>query len=311
MSSPPSFHVSRAAIIGCGLLGGSVALRLRQARVADVIAGCAATEEEADAAQALGILDFATASMAAAARDADLVVIATPVGVIPAALRAVVVAARADALVTDVGSTKAGVVAAAETIFGPGGVSPRGPVFVGAHPMAGTEHAGAAHAHASLLDRVPLLLTPGPTTPIESLERASAFWESLGLRVHVMTAEAHDRAVAVTSHLPRVLASLLVELVEHEVASRDRAYVIGPGFRGATRTAISGDGIWRDILRENAGAVRTALAALGHAAERVDALLDDPADGDPANHDARLAQWLTTTAGTCRALHDTSESTRD
>lgn len=303
MSSDPSYHAARAAIIGCGLLGGSVALRLRQARVADRIVGCAATPAEAATAQSLGILDEAADSIAAAARDADLVIIATPVGVIPDALRAVAIAACADALVTDVGSTKAGVVAAADAIFGPGGVSPRGPVFVGAHPMAGTEHAGAAHAHASMLERVPLLLTPGPDTPIESLERASAFWEALGLRVHVMTAEDHDRAVAVTSHLPRVLASLLVDLAEHEVANGDRAFVLGPGFLGATRTAASNGVIWRDILRANAPAVRAALAALGEAAGRLDALLAAPADDDAA-----LTAWLATTAQAARALHDSAQA---
>lgn len=306
MSPANPLRVSRAAIIGCGLLGGSVALRLRQARLAGVIAGCAATPEEAAAAQALGILDEASPSIATAARDADLIVVATPVGAMPEALRAIALAAHPQALVTDTGSTKRGVVAAADAIFGPGGVSPRGPVFVGAHPMAGTEHRGAAHASAALLDGAPLLLTPGPETPVDSLERASDFWEALGLRVHVMTADDHDRAVALTSHLPRLLASLLVQVVEQRVGSRDRPFVVGPGFRGATRTAVSGGGIWRDILRENADAVREALSALGEAAGRADALLEAAEAGEGDALDA----WLDTTAEGARLLTATSEVPR-
>ncbi len=306
MDSDSSAPFARAAIVGCGLLGGSVALRIRQARVAARIAGCAATAAEAETARSLGVLDEAADSIAACVRDADLVVLATPVGAMPDALRAIALACHPRALVTDVGSTKRGVVAAADAIFGPGGVSPRGPVFVGAHPMAGTEHSGAAHASATLLDGAPLLLTPGDDTPIDSLERATDFWEALGLRVHVMSAEAHDQAVAITSHLPRLLASLLVETAESGVTGRDRPFVIGPGFRGATRTAVSGGGIWRDILAENADAVRMALAALGDAAGRADALLDAAARGERAGLDA----WLDATADGARAVAATNGSPR-
>lgn len=241
--------MTRLAILGPGLLGGSVAGAVRRAGMAEEIRVWARRRAAGDAVVAKGWADFASDDVAAVVEGADVVVLATPVGVMPA-LAKQIVAAKArmspDVLITDVGSVKGMVAESVAPIFDAAGLT-----FIGSHPMAGAETAGFEAARDDLFDGAACILTPHAA----SLPRLRAFWERLGCRLFVMTPEEHDAAVARVSHLPHVAASALVLAV----LSNDGAVaaVAGGGFRDTTRVASGDAALWTEILLEN----RLALEA--------------------------------------------------
>ncbi len=253
--------IARAAIVGVGLLGGSVALALRRARAAQTIAAWDPSRDALADACALGAVDVAAASLADACADADVVVLAAPVGDIARVIGEIAPCVAPGALVTDVGSTKTSIVAAAARAFGAGGVHANGAIFVGAHPLAGGENPGVQHARATLFDDAVVLLTPEDDTPLDGIERATRLWESLGARVHIALAAEHDRVLAVTSHLPHAVSCALMRVVAARVSIATLPRFSGPGLRDMTRLASSGAGIWTDILVENRAAVLDALEA--------------------------------------------------
>ncbi|MFM7025367.1 MAG: prephenate dehydrogenase [Limnohabitans sp.] len=236
----------RLALIGCGLMGGSFALALRQAGLVAHVAGFSASENTRQKAVRLGVIDTACASAAEAAEGADLVLIAVPVRATEATLRAIDAVLSSNALVMDVGSTKGDVVTAARTAL-----RRSLPNLVPAHPIAGKEVAGIEHADAALYRDRLVILTPLPETPTERVLQAHQLWQAVGSRVLELSAQAHDASFAAVSHLPHLAAFALVNAVARQPHGAQHLSMAGPGFRDFSRIAASDPCVWRDILLAN------------------------------------------------------------
>jgi len=245
--------MKKIAILGPGLLGGSIALALRQRGSARAAIWARRAEAVAEV-RAAGCAETVSTSIAEVAEGADVVVFATPIGAMPALAREIVACIAPETLVTDVGSVKASVVAELGGIF-------RGRArFIGSHPMAGSEQSGLAAASADLFAERICIVTPTADTDAATIHDASAFWQSLGGLVHVMTPDAHDEAVAWISHLPHLLAPALVSLVAAQAP--DALAICGPGFASSIRLAGSLPSMWTEIFAQNHPAVRKSLDAL-------------------------------------------------
>jgi prephenate dehydrogenase len=241
----------RVLIIGTGLMGGSIGLALRKAGGVTVT-GVDASPEHAQAARDAGALDDVAKDIASAAKDADVIVIATPVGEILTTVAAIADVAKDGAVVTDIGSTKGTIVAEAERLLG-GGRS-----FVGGHPMAGTEGEGVASARVDLFDGALWILTPTAQTSSEAYRTVNALITSIGARTLALEPAEHDRLVALVSHLPYAIATALMGQAALE--DDDRLYRAAAGsFRDVTRTAGSNPRVWRDIFATNSDAVVAEL----------------------------------------------------
>ncbi|TSE18348.1 Prephenate dehydrogenase [Tepidimonas alkaliphilus] len=265
--------VRRLAVIGCGLMGGSFARALRARGLLQQAVGVARSAEARARAVALGVVDEATDDPAAAARGADVVLLAVPVAATEATLRALAPALADDALLMDVGSTKADVVAAARAALD----AARLARFVPAHPIAGKEKAGVEHACAELYRGAQVIVTPLPETAADAQRRAQALWEAVGARVRTMTPQAHDAALAAVSHLPHLLAFAAVHALAQQPDGARFLELAGPGFRDFTRIAASDPDVWRDILHANAAEVRAQAAAFRAALDAFEAALAEPA----------------------------------
>jgi prephenate dehydrogenase len=272
--------IDRLAIVGIGLLGGSVAQAARAAGLARRIVGVGRDRERLAPALADGSLDAVTTDVAEGVRGADLVVLAAPVLAIERLLSEVWPWLGPDALLTDVGSTKAGIVGAAERLHA---TAPR--AFVGSHPMTGSNLAGYAQARADLFRGATVIVTPTEATEARALKSVSEFWESLGARVVPLDPGAHDRAVAAISHLPHIVAYALVEAVARfepaalEVAAR--------GFKDTTRIAASDPQMWQEIFFANRAPLAATLAEFRRALADLEGLVTA---GDAAGLRAALAR---------------------
>jgi prephenate dehydrogenase len=239
----------RAAILGAGLLGASVGLAIRQRWPSAEVRGWSRRAETREAALERGAVTSIHADLQSAAEGCQLVVVGTPIDQIAEhAIAAARVVERAG-LITDVGSTKASIVAAVERD------SQAADCFIGSHPLAGGERTGPAHARADLLrDRV-VVLTPTARTTPQLVERAADFWQQLGARIVRLTPEEHDGALAATSHAPHVIAASLA-------ASLPEAWLplVASGWRDSTRIAASDPGLWRQILLDNSASVLQEIA---------------------------------------------------
>jgi prephenate dehydrogenase len=272
--------LERVAIVGVGLIGGSLGLALREAGLCAEVVGYGRSRQNLDVALGRGCVDRVVPSAAEAARGATLVVLAAPVGRCEELARAMRPHAPADALLTDVGSVKGTLVPALERAWG-GGAQ-----VVGGHPLAGSAAAGAAAARADLFRDRRCILTPTASTSAAALAQVHALWEAVGASVETMDAGVHDELLARVSHLPHLVAYALVEAVAAaRVAGREPLPYAAGGFRDTTRIAASRGELWRDILLANAPAVRAGLGELRRALERLDALL---AAGDGAGLEAAL-----------------------
>lgn len=251
LSSPP---FSCVAVIGVGLIGGSFALALRAAGMVEHVVGCGRSIANLKQAETLGVVDRWTTSAAEAVADADLVLLATPVGGLTEILTVIAPHLRPDAIVTDAGSTKQDVVAAARLALGDNIRQ-----FVPGHPIAGAEHSGVAAAKVDLYQNRKVVLTPLATTPEPAVTRVTQAWLACGADVRRMTAANHDRVFAAVSHLPHLLAFALV----HELAGREDADLFfdyaASGFRDFTRIASSHPVMWRDICLSNRSALLQEL----------------------------------------------------
>jgi prephenate dehydrogenase len=247
-------RLGRVAIVGVGLIGGSLALALRRAGAASTIVAADRDLQAIERASALGIIDQAADSVSEAARGADLVVVALPVRAIGGALHDVGLALEPHAVVTDVGSTKSEVVRIArEELRG------RFPRFVPGHPIAGREASGVEAATAELFRGARVVLTPQPETAPDAIETVRAAWEAAGGRVTQLAAETHDRIFAAVSHLPHILSFALVsEIASREDAAELSGFAAG-GFRDFTRIAASSPEMWRDIALQNKAALLAEL----------------------------------------------------
>lgn len=245
----------RLALVGLGLIGGSLARALREAGAVASIRGYDRDPEQVRQALALGVIDSAGSDASDAVREADIAVIAVPVLATAAALQACKPGLSAGTIVTDVGSTKQSVLAAARDVFGT--LPPR---FVAAHPIAGTEKSGVAHSQAGLFRGHRLILTPHETQDAEALAAVEALWQAAGARVVKMDAARHDAIFAATSHLPHLLAYSFVEMLTRlEGADADIFPNAGGGFRDFTRIASSSPRMWHDIIRANSEEVARLL----------------------------------------------------
>jgi prephenate dehydrogenase len=234
----------RMAVIGVGLIGGSVALAARE-RLNASVAGYDHAPAAVRAALDGGVIDRAAGSIAEAVDGARAVFVAAPVGVLPDLVGAVLTAAGDDCVVSDVGSTKRAIVAAHDD-----------PRFVGGHPLAGAETAGVENARADLFDGATWYLTPGASTSGVLYERLHRLLHGLGARPTAIDPETHDRMLAAVSHLPHVLANVLVAQAAGTLAAgSERLPAAGPSFRDAVRVAGAPSAIWTDIYVSNRDAL--------------------------------------------------------
>lgn len=251
-----TFH--RVSIVGLGLVGGSWGLALKQRGFTGHRVGCDRAELVTRAA-ARGAVDEGTVDLSAAVRDADLVILATPVGVILDLLPRLKGTVSPRALVTDVGSTKRAICQRAREMFG------EAPLFLGGHPLAGKERSGLENADATLLEGARYVLTPLSPDHLsdERVKAFSSLLEALGARPFVTDASAHDRAVGYLSHLPQLLSSGLASLIAEQQAEDFLPLELAAsGFRDTTRLAESPYGLWRDICLTNLENIQSALGLL-------------------------------------------------
>lgn len=260
--------IHRLAVVGVGLLGGSVARAARVRGLAQEIVGIGRDPGRLEPALRDGVLTRATADLAAGVGDADLVLLAAPVAVNERLLPEVWAAAAPEAVITDVGSTKTGIVALARRLH-----ADRPRAFVGSHPMAGSEQSGYAAARADLFQGATVVVTPTEATEPRALKAVVGFWEALGAgRVVTLDADTHDRLVGAASHLPHLVACALVAAVERwEPAAFDLA---ARGFRDTTRVAAGDPEMWRDIFLANREAVIAGARAFARALEELAALVE-------------------------------------
>jgi len=247
-------HFERVAILGVGLIGGSFALALKRARAVERVVGVGRTRHNLADALRLKAIDDASRDPARAVRGADLVLLATPVGQMPAVMSAIAPHLPAHAVVTDAGSTKRDVIACAQRFLG--GHLPR---FVPAHPVAGTEESGAAAAFADLFRGRNIILTPQAGTAARAVTLVRRAWEACGARVMRMDADTHDELFAAVSHLPHVIAFALVNML---AGRRDPARLFAlsaGGLRDTVRIAGSSPEMWADICVANRDALLAAL----------------------------------------------------
>ena len=245
----------RLALIGCGLMGGSFALALRQAGLVQHITGFSSSEKTRQRALDLKVIDQACGSVAEAVQGADLVLLAVPVGAMHSSFTAMRDALAPQALLMDVGSTKCDVVAAAQAALGE-----RLHCLVPAHPIAGKEVAGIEHAEANLYQERRTILTPLPQNSIRQIKMASEVWTAIGSHVSHMSPKAHDATFAAVSHLPHLLAFAAVNALTAQPQGTAFLEMAGPGFRDFSRIAASDPAVWRDILSANQAEVLTQIA---------------------------------------------------
>jgi len=284
------------AIIGLGLMGGSLGLSLKKKRLARCVAGFARRAETRGLALELGIVDRVFERPEEAVREADVAVFCTSVGSIPELAAACRPALGPGAVMTDVGSCKRELVAQVEALF------PAGPVpFIGSHPIAGSERQGIEAASDRLYADAVVALTPTRRTSPGAVERVNDLWRSLGARTLSLTPLEHDRLLARTSHLPHLMAACLAACVGRHKPDRT-GLLCGNGFWDTTRIAEGDPVLWRDILRANRGAVSLELRRLIREAGR---LADVLASGDLD----LLEQYLRSSRDRRRALARREERT--
>ena len=256
MTDSPPPHFARIALIGIGLIGSSLARLVRRDNLADHVAVCARTHASLDKAGALGIVDSTTTDPRACVDGADLVVLCTPLGTYAEIARVIAPGLRLGTIVTDVGSAKECVIADV------GPHLPEGVHFVPGHPIAGTEYSGPEAGFAELFEGRFCILTPPPGADPAAVERIAALWRHAGMSVQTMSARHHDRVLAITSHLPHLIAYTIVGTAT-ELADEAKSEVIkfsAGGFRDFTRIAASDPVMWRDVFLANRDAVLEMLA---------------------------------------------------
>jgi prephenate dehydrogenase len=242
--------IRKLAIIGVGLIGGSMARALRDEGVVQEIVGCGRNRENLEKAVALGVIDHYSHDVAVAVRGADLVLLAVPLGAMADTLRAMKGHLAEDAVVTDAGSVKGSVVRDAVEVFGE-----VPPFFVPGHPIAGTERSGVEASFAELYRNRRVILTPLETTDQGALERVEWAWQKCGAVVTKMAVEHHDEVLAATSHLPHMLAFSLVDSLARMKENDEIFRYAAGGFRDFTRIASSNPVMWRDICIANQDAL--------------------------------------------------------
>ena len=245
----------RIALIGIGLIGSSISHASRRAGLAGEIVGSARTPATLQTAMRLGLIEQGYVSASEAVDGADLVILCTPVGLCGPIAKEISRSLKPGAILTDVGSVKASIVRDVAPHV------PEGVHFVPAHPIAGTEQSGPEAGFAELFDGRWCVLTPQPETDGKAVEKLRAFWEALGSKVEVMTPEHHDMVLAITSHVPHLIAYNIVNTAGHleRVTDSEVIKFSAGGFRDFTRIAASDPTMWRDVFLNNKEAVLEML----------------------------------------------------
>nr|MBS0021252.1 prephenate dehydrogenase/arogenate dehydrogenase family protein [Gammaproteobacteria bacterium] len=266
--------IDRLCIIGVGLIGGSLARALRSAGMCREIVGVGRQSQRLEGARALGVIDRYETDAAQGVKGADMVVVAVPLGVMQGQFQALQGHLAPEAVITDVGSAKRSVIAAARTAFGH---VPRN--LVPGHPIAGTEKSGVEASFAGLFEGHRVILTPVSETSAGALGRVRDMWTATGAEVVEMPPAMHDEVLAATSHLPHVLASTLVDVLgtmnEHLEIFRNAA----GSFRDFTRIASSDPQMWHDVCLANSDAIAAALRAMMRELDQVATAIEGR-DGD-------------------------------
>jgi cyclohexadieny/prephenate dehydrogenase len=290
---------NRVALIGIGLIGSSISYACRRARLAGEIVGSARTAATVDTALRLGIIDRGFPSAAEAVRGADLVILCVPVGLCGAIAAEIAETLQPGAIVTDVGSVKAAIVK---------DMAPHMPAhvhFVPGHPIAGTEKSGPEAGFAELFDNRWCILTPDATTDAAAVAKLRAFWEALGSNVEIMSPEHHDLVLAITSHVPHLIAFNIVNTAAHleRVTDSEVIKFSAGGFRDFTRIAASDPTMWRDVFLNNKDAV---LEMLGRFQEDLAGLQRAIRFGDGDKLHKRFADAREIRRGVVQAGQDTA-----
>jgi len=291
---------NKVALIGLGLIAGSMAHATRRAGLAGHIVGTSRTAESRAIAQEIGFCDEVVSTAGEAVRDADLVVLAIPVGAMEAVATEIAPHLKAGATVTDVGSVKRAVMDAVQPHI------PAGVHFVPGHPLAGTEHSGPASGFAELFDNRWCLLIQSDDTDADAVARLKSFWEGMGAHVEFMDADHHDLVVAVTSHAPHLIAYTMVGVADdlRRVTDREVIKYSAGGFRDFTRIAASDPTMWRDVFLNNKEAT---LEILGRFTEELFALQRAIRRGDGDHLHDYFTRTRAIRSGIIEAGQDTDE----
>lgn len=262
------------AIVGVGLIGGSIGMALRQRGLADRVVGIGRRQSSLRIARRMGAVDTATVNLAKGVAEAPLIVVCSPVDQIVDHVRQAAEHCPEGSLITDAGSTKQAIVGAVD------GQLPRGCRFLGGHPLAGSEKSGPLHARADLFEGRVALITPTKHTRAEDFDLLESFWSELGSVVVQMSPEEHDLAVALTSHLPHAAAAALAAMLPEQYFR-----ITGTGFLDTTRVAAASPELWRQIFLANRENLLRGLEQLQRQLGQLRAALEQ--------HDAAaLETWL-------------------
>mgnify|MGYP001812376290 FL=1 len=271
--SASNFKINKLAIIGVGLIGGSLAIALRQAGVVRQIVGCGRGKANLEKAVELEVIDEFTHDVAEAVSGADLVFVAVPLGAMKSVFESMAANLKPDAVVTDGGSAKACVIQDWIDVFG------NDSQFVAGHPIAGTENSGVEAALPDLYQSRRIILTPTASVDPEAVKRVESMWQACGSEVTHMSVELHDQVLAATSHLPHVLAFGLVDSLDKlETHDEIFKYAAG-GFRDFSRIASSNPVMWRDICVANHEALTAVLDSFIDDLQNLSAMIKSQ-DGD-------------------------------
>lgn len=288
----------RVALIGLGLIAGSIALAAKRRGLAETVVGTARTAQTRETAQKIGLVDEVFETPEQAVKDADLVILCVPVGAMAAVAAQIGPYLKAGCVISDVGSVKQAVIDAVSPHL------PDGVIFIPAHPLAGTEHSGPEAGFATLFDNRFCLLTPTDAAPEGEIARYREFWEQMGAKVEQMDAEHHDRVLAVTSHVPHIIAYTMVGVADdlRRVTNSEVIKYSAAGFRDFTRIAASDPTMWRDVFLNNEAAT---LEILGRFTEELFALQRAIRKGDGE----LLFDYFTRTRAIRRGILDAGQDT--
>ncbi|MDH5300497.1 MAG: prephenate dehydrogenase/arogenate dehydrogenase family protein [Gammaproteobacteria bacterium] len=246
--------IKQLTIIGVGLIGGSLARAAKKNNLVQRVVGVDRNIDQLKKAVELGVIDAYETDIANGVKDAEIVVVAVPLGAMESVFAAMKDHLPADAVISDVGSSKRSVVDAAKKAFGQ-----LPPGFVPGHPIAGTEKSGVEASFAELYEQRCVIITPVETSAQWAVEKLQALWSGCGAEVSSMSAEHHDEVLAATSHLPHVLAFALVDTLGQMHESKEIFKYAAGGFRDFTRIASSDPDVWRDICLANGDALLLTL----------------------------------------------------
>lgn len=297
---PAKFKIGKLVVVGVGLIGGSFALALKQAKAVQHVVGVGRTRKNLAAALRLGIIDEAHTDAACAVEGADLVLLGTPVGQMPEIMARIAPHLSAHTVISDGGSTKQDVISYARRLLGSHFAR-----FVPAHPIAGTEKSGAVAAFPELYRGKSLIITPQPETSARAVRTVSAAWERCGARIVRLKAQEHDAIFAAVSHLPHVVAFALVNALARRPNPRRLFGFSGGGLRDTVRIAGSSPEMWRDICIANRTALLAALDDYEDELETIRSAIES-GDGAALEHmfgGARAARekWLLGASAKSRA----------